>query len=257
MAVLTIFAEGRYQAIKAAARARQRWPARWLTDLNSAYSALLHHPLATDTQVLWHHDFLIWLGARNRASRFLSAGLRRFPDSAVLHDRLRARTLEDKGVAALEAVYDGMLAEDDPPPNLRWFAGYASLTAADFHRKAGRAEEAHAAYARSIAHFDAAAEGNPASRESADHYAALAMAGRARLFYEQGDDERCLKEIVGSFQRRPGSAGTPDGLGITPASTAQMLIARLTEQERLDLVEKVVAALGELDPELLIPPEDR
>ncbi len=48
MAVVTIFAESRWKAIKAAVRALKDWPPSWLTDLHSAYSLLLRHPLGTD-----------------------------------------------------------------------------------------------------------------------------------------------------------------------------------------------------------------
>lgn len=256
MAVLTIFGEGRFKAIKKAARARERWPHRWLADLDAAYSALLHHPLATDGQVLWYHEFLVWLGVNHRATRVLRSGLSRFPDSASLHQTLRKHVLKDRGVEALEQTYGEMLGQESAPPILSWYAGYASSVAADFHRRLRRTEKAIAAYGRAIEYFDRAIEVSPETRESADHYAALALAGLARLAYEGEDDERALDALVKSFARRPQAAGTKDGMGITPAETAQMLITRLTESGRDDLVEKIVAALETVDPELLVPKEE-
>ena len=80
MAVLNVFAESRWKAIKQAMRAQQRWPGSWLSDVNAAYGALRKHPLGTDEQVKWHFDFLVWLGANDPAARVLSEGLARFPE---------------------------------------------------------------------------------------------------------------------------------------------------------------------------------
>ncbi|MHC4471631.1 MAG: hypothetical protein ACYTDY_18680, partial [Planctomycetota bacterium] len=257
MAVLTIFGEARFKAIKKAARARKPWPPQWLSDLDAAYTALLHHPLANDGQVLWHHEFLVWLGVNDRATRVLRAGLRRFPDSAVLHRQLRAHVLKTRGASGLEPVYESMLREESPARNLEWFAGYASKVAAEFHRRSGRRARALAAYGRSIDHFERAIEANPNAKESADIHVALVFAGRARLAYEDGDDERAVAEVVASFERMPDAAGTEDGLGITPAATAQMLMARLIERKRDDLVARLETALGKLEPDLLVPKEDK
>jgi tetratricopeptide (TPR) repeat protein len=256
MAVLTIFGEGRFMAIKKAAKAGERWPSKWLTDLDAAYSALLNHPLATESQVLWHHDLMLWLGVKERAIRVLRAGLRRFPNSPVIHKSYRAVLLEARGVYALEAAYEAMLREDSPPVNLEWFAGYASKMAAEHIRRWRRPAKALAAYERSIAHFERAVEANPASRRSADIHVALALAAKARLAYEAGDDDRAVSEIVASFERMPDAAGTRDGLGLTPASTAQMLMARLVELKKEDLVAKLETAMGKLDPALLVPKEE-
>ncbi len=82
---------------------------------------------------------------------------------------------------------------------------------------------------------------------------ALALAGRARVAYQLGDDEHALQDILASFERAPASAGTRDGMGITPGETAQILLARLRESKREDLVEVLQKALDALDPELLLP----
>src|SRR5205085_172720 len=65
MAVLTIFAEGRFKAIKKSVKEKTDFPPEWLTDVHSAYSMLLRHPLGTEDQVLWHQDLLDWLGAKD------------------------------------------------------------------------------------------------------------------------------------------------------------------------------------------------
>jgi tetratricopeptide (TPR) repeat protein len=258
MAVLTVFAEGRFQDIKKAVQEKRRWPPRWLTDVNSAYSVLLHHPLSTDAQVVWYYDFLTWLGAKHRASRVLDESLTRFPASWILHDRLRARILEDEGVEGLEARYEAMLKDERMRDvSLEWYAGLASFVAAEFHRRAGDQETALAAYDRSIAHYESAVVADPECRESADFNIALALAGRARLALEREDYERALADILASFDREPEAAGTLDGLNMTPASTAQLLQARFQELGREQDAATVQAALDKLDPEMLVAPFDR
>jgi len=155
-----------------------------------------------------------------------------------------------------EAVYESMLGKEPHHSNLEWFAGYASKVAAEFHKRGGRDESALESYGRAITYFEGAAEANPNAREGADIHIALALAGRARIAYEGGDDEAALEQIVEAFERAPGAAGTKDGLGLTPASTAQMLLARLERGERVDLAEKLRTSLGKLDPELLVPEEE-
>ena len=106
MAALAIFAQAREDTIRRAVRAKEDWPAEWLTDVNAAYSVLARHPLGTDAQIVAHHDFLRRLGAGGQAARVLDEGLARFPDSWELHARLRGRILWEKGVGGLEAVGD-------------------------------------------------------------------------------------------------------------------------------------------------------
>jgi tetratricopeptide (TPR) repeat protein len=253
MAVLTVFAEGRYKAIKQAAKEGRRWPAKWLADVDAAYTALLGHPLATDSQVDWHYDFLLWLGAQDRAMRFLTAALDRFPESSILHARLRDNLLANRGAAALEAAYGKMLAAKGSSGSLEWFAGYAALLCAEYERRGGRRTEAVAAYGLAIERFTRSAEALPEFKDGADHYAALALAGRARLAMEDGDFENAVKGIVAAFELRPASAATKDGLSLSPAATARTLLARLTEQNLTDPAATLKAAMDKLDPALLIP----
>ncbi|MHC4815547.1 MAG: hypothetical protein ACYTFN_20925, partial [Planctomycetota bacterium] len=254
MAVLGIFAELRIEAIWDALRNKKEWPGQWLTDVHAAYAVLARHPLGTDAQVVAHYDFLKRLGANDRALKVLEAGLVRFPDSGSLHDRLRGRILEKKGAAGLEAAYEARLKKKDAPKNLDWFAGYASIVAAEFHRRAGFRKEALAAYGRAITHFDHAIEKNPDTRATADHFAALALAGRARLAYERRDHERAATEILAAFARRPEAAGTVDGLNITPLQTARMLLARFKRLDRDKLAARIDTAIGKLPAIAFEPP---
>lgn len=254
MAVLGIFAEARVHQIWQAVRAKKEWPGQWLTDVHAAYAVLARHPLGTDSQVVAHHDFLQRLGAKKRAATALEAGLVRFPDSWVLHDRLRGQILAEKGVDGLEPAYQAWLEKQDAPKHLEWFAGFASIVAAEFHRRAGKKEEALAAYDRAIAHFDRCAKQHPETQATSDHYAAIALAGRARLAYERRDQEEAVKAILASFARCPDAAGSLDGLSITPVQTAQMLRARLRRLDLDELKAKLDAALDKLPPKAFVEP---
>ena len=141
--------------------------------------------------------------------------------------------------------------EEGAPRNLEWFAGYASLLAAEFDRRSGDATSALAAYDRAIAHFERSIEANADVRETADHYVALAIAGQARLALEAEADERAVSLVIKSFERAPESAATLDGLNISAVDTAKMLLARLQDLKKEQLAAQIETALGKLDPKLL------
>ena len=251
MAVLALFAHARQQAILAAAAKKESWPKEWLADVNAAYTVLAQHPLGADYQVAAHHDFLKALGARARAAQVLAAGLERFPESWLLHERLRMQTLEERGIEGLEAVYEARLASAPRAPGGRWFAGYAALVTAEYYRRAGNPAAAVAAYERAIAHYEQSIAENPESKASSDHYAALALAGRARLAFERGDHERATADLVAAFERKPEAAATLDGLNLSAVDTAKMLLARLRERGEVELAARVQTALQALDPVML------
>ncbi|MCC7137230.1 MAG: hypothetical protein IT460_02230 [Planctomycetes bacterium] len=253
MAVLTIFAEARWKAITQAVKAKKEWPPEWLADVHAAYTVLLAHPLGTDTQVVWYHDFLVWLGADARATRLLEQALDRFRASAPLHERYRGRLLTDRGPDAVESAYDARTRAKEAVPADLWFAGLASNAVAEHDRRVGKPDAAVAAYGRAAARLEAAAAAVPAWKGAVDAALALVDAGRARLAFQRGDDAAALEAVLASFRRSPASAGTRDGLGITPGETAQVLLARLRAADRKDDVKRLEEALTALDPELLKP----
>ena len=253
MALITVFAESRFKSIKGAVQERQKWPSEWLTDLDAAYSVLLQHPLGTDGQVAWHYDFLLWLRAHRRASRVLDKGLARFPNSSVLHNRFRDSVLAREGVDGLEAAYAKLLEGADRARDVEWFAGYATMVAADYHRRGGRAQQAFEAYGRAVPLFEGAVERNPASADSAHRYVAFALAGRARMAYQVGDVDAALRDVLASFARDTDAAGARDGVGVTPVETAQIVLAKLRVDGRTDEAATLEKALSELPPEYLLP----
>jgi hypothetical protein len=251
VAVLALFAQARQRAIAAAYRERKSWPSEWMADVHAAYAVLARHPLGTDVNVADGHDFLRWLGATGRANQALEDGLARFPASWILHERLRARLLWEKGPEGLEADYAERLARPDAAGELAWFAGYASLVAAEHHRRAGAREQALAAYDRGIARFEHDVTANPEHRTSVDHYVALARAGRAHVELEQRDLEAATRDILAALETSPEAAAALDGLGITPVETARMLQTELVQAERKDLAQAIQAGLDAIDPRFL------
>jgi len=257
ISVLAIFAESRRFDILTAIRDKREWPSKWLADVNAAYSVLVNHPLGTDAQVANHFDLLQWLGARGQAANALDVGLRRFPDSWILHSRLRARVLYKHGVdelAGLEATYESMLRAPDAHPNLEWYAGYASLIAAEQHRRNGSADLAGGAYQRAIAHYEAALVNNPTGAETCDHYIALSLAGQGRLAFERADYDAAAELFLASFARCESAAASLDGLGMSPVSSTLLLIDRYKELGQVEPAQRLRAALDQLDPDMLRPP---
>ena len=253
MAVVTIFAESRFKAIKAAVKEKKNWPTTWLADVHAAYSLLRRHPLGTDGQVLWHFDLMTWIGADRRATRVLTEGISRFRDSPRLHQALRDHLLKKRGAAGLESTYEQLLKKHEDPMRLTAFAGVASFAAAESFRRTRHYDEALVAYERSIRYYEKAVEAYEGHRAGADRTIAMAWAGRARVLYQLGKDESATEEILASFKRSPDSAGTRDGIGISPGETAQMLLARLIEKKREDLARPLALALAGIAPELLAP----
>lgn len=252
MEVLALFAEARQEAIVGAVRAHADWPPQWTADVHAAYAVLGRHPFGRDVHIAHHYDFLQFFGAAD-TDAVLDRGLERFPASPALHQRLRARLLERKGPDGLEADYERRLAADGAPATLPWFAGYASLVAAEAHRRGGERQAAVAAYWRGMSHFGAYRQA--VGREDGAHYEAMAMAGIGRLQLEAGALPQCLESLQRAFTLAPLAAAAVDGLGVTAVQTADMLRARATESGADELVTALDAALAQLPAAALEPPE--
>jgi hypothetical protein len=251
MVVIALFGEMRQKAIVKAIEDKKDWPKQWLTDVHAAYEVLAKHPQGDHSHVAVHYDFLKWLGASGQAARVLDAGIARFPDSDWLHGRLRQRLINEKGPSGLEGDYERRLAEKDAPRVLEWYAGLASIRAAEYDRRMRHSDDAIARYERGIAHFEKYAAAVPEERMRADHAVAQARAALARLAFERKDWAKAVDELVAAFTRRPEATATPDGFNISAADTARALSSRLKEEKLADLSAKLDAALGRLDPELL------
>ncbi len=252
MELLALFAEARQEAIVAAARKKEDWPGQWMTDVHATYTVLGKHPLGTDRHVADHYDFLAFFGAPD-TDAVLDRGLARFPVSALLHERLRARILKNSPAAALEQEYARRLAAPDCPPAMQWFAGYAALVAAEQHRRRSDAEAAIASYRRGIDHYTKYREATGLG--DGEHFLAMAHGGIARVVLTRGDLDACFAELQKMFAIAPAAAAAVDGLSVTGMQTAEMLRGRALDAQRTDLLESLAAALKALPPEAFELPD--
>ncbi|MFT6079669.1 MAG: hypothetical protein ACI8UD_002117 [Planctomycetota bacterium] len=250
--LLTLFAHGRQFAIQKAVREQQKWPSEWMTDVHTAYSLLLKHPLGTDANVADHYDFLNFFRSPD-TEVVLEQGIKRFPASAALHQRLRAQLLRTGGIKLLEATYMRMLTAPDAPSTTPWFAGYASLVAAEQHRRRQKPDNAVTSYRKALAHF--ATYKAKTQSEDAAHYEAMAHGGLARLALQKGDLDLTFSELQRVFAICPTAAAATDGLSITAMQTAEMLRGRAIDEQDQDLIDRLAEALKKLPPEAFVLPE--
>jgi tetratricopeptide (TPR) repeat protein len=127
------------------------------------------------------------------------------------------------------------------------------VDAAEQYRRQSDFAKALAAYEVAIARFERGAAADPGN---ADAQVALALAGRARVAMQLGEHAQAVEWILASFERSPATAGTRDGMGITPGDTATMLVNELKTAKKDDLAAKVEAAAKDIDPELLRTPDE-
>jgi hypothetical protein len=102
-------------------------------------------------------------------------------------------------------------------------------------------DEALAAYQRALAHYERCIAAKPETRPTSDHYAALALAGRARVFYERHEEEQAVGELLASLRAQAGGRGQPRRAQPLAADTSRTLRARLVSLRRDDLVARLDA----------------
>src|SRR5262245_61862175 len=244
---LRIVGRASTKTILDAIEAQRDWPAALLTDGHAAFTVLELHPAATADDAATHCDLLLAVGANDVAGQVLDAAIRRFPDSEALHTRFRAQVLRDAGIEGLESAY-AALVKSSPAPAFEWFAGYASLVAAGQGKRAAMDEAALASYGRAVERFDKSAAANADYRETASHYVALALAGRARIELEMGNVEAAAADLGAAIARKPEIVDVEDGLQRAPRSTLGFLRARLASKP--ELRARFEEALAKVAPDL-------
>jgi len=148
-------------------------------------------------------------------------------------------------------------AGENPSAASQWFAGYASLVAAEHHRRRTELDEAMASYERGLGYYRSYLESAPDRADDGNHYLSLAHAGRARVALERGDLAPATEELLEGLALRPGSAGSLDGLGFSPAMTAKMLHQALIEAGETQRLLRLQAVIDRLDPSHFPPPLPR
>ncbi len=159
------------------------------------------------------------------------------------------------GIPLAGALVLALMGERDEAAAVNIAASFATFVAAEYAKRAGDDVGAEAAYGRTIARYERAIEANPACRDGADHYIALALAARAWIEHERGSGEKAVADLLASFARRAASAANLDGLNRSPVSIARIVLAKLLETKQDELAQRLDAALKALDPKLLAPPE--
>jgi len=249
--LLELFAHGRQAAIQDAVRQQEDWPGEWTSDVHTAYTLLLRHPLGTPQHAADHYDFLEFFRSPD-AEVVLQQGVERFPAAPALHQRLRGLWLRQGGVLRMEREYAKLLAQDGAPAVMPWFAGYASLVAAEQHRRRSRPGAAGESYNQALRRFTSYRE--QTGGEDGRHYEAMAHGGLARLALQAGDLDLTFSELQQVFRLAPLAAAAVDGLSITAMQTAEALRGQALRDDP-DLVERLDEVLSDLPDGAFLLPE--
>lgn len=182
-------------------------------------------------------------GLRQFAERHLAATVARFPASATAHERWRSRLMIDLGAEGLRRRYAAFVAAAQDGPVAEWFAGYAAIVAAERHVDDERRAPAIAAYGEAIERFAKSAAGNAEYADSANHFAVLALAGRAAERHGAGDDDGAVADLLAAAALRPASLDESDGLKRKPRATADRIARGLRAAGKTELAAQLAPLL--------------
>ena len=184
-------------------------------------------------------------GLRAEARSRLEDTITRFPASLKVHDRWRNRMLVDLGAELMRHRYAKHVTESRDRATAQWYAGYASLIAAERHTLDNRPVEAENAYSDSIERFLESASSNENYADTAHHYAVLALAGRAQIRLQKNNLTAAAKDILRSVELREASLDEDDGLKRKPRSIGSRVQAALAAAGKSELSAQVANALGQ------------
>ena len=234
---LRVFAQARTRSLYDAMRAGEEWPPSWIPDLVAAHAVLAAHPAATAQDAVARLELLGAIEAHGPQAGAAREALARFPSAGDLHAYMRGQVLRDRGADALEAAYRELSAPPGEAAALEWYAGLATLFAAERHVQNRDFDAALGAYARSVALFRSSFAMEPGYAASAQHYVCLALAGRARLLADEGRLDEARAALEEGLAARPESATAEDGLGNTALQIARYLHSLLRKANRRDDAE--------------------
>lgn len=182
---------------------------------------------------------LEYAGLRGAARDFLDAAVQRFGSSATVHERWRARVMADHGAETMRRAAAELAAPAADRATGAWFAGYAALVAAEQHVRDERRALAVTAYTDSIERLASSVERNAAYADSANHFAALALSGRAHLHHAAGDGKAAVADLLRGNELRAATADSKDGLGRTPRGIATRIKQALEADGRDELAAQL------------------
>ena len=242
--VLNIVADVSLRRVYAAMEADEALPATALADAIAAHAVLLRHPLGTEAQAVRGFQMLraLQLDAPLRAS--VTRALERWSTSAAMHEWYRWVVLRDLGPDGMLTAYDERrLAGLDAAQRLS-FSGLAKLQAAERLVDERRGAEALDAYRASISELEDAIDADSSVGDFARWYQTHARAARSRVFLAEGRLDEALAEILLGFAAEGPALDAPDGRGISPRDTLELVrdalidAGRASDAEALDRFER-------------------
>jgi len=178
-------------------------------------------------------------GANGRpvaAARCAAAGLERFPEAdplrALLQQRLAARPI------LLWNYYADLATRHPDSGACVWYAGYAAVQAAEWHRREERAMESEAAYRAAAERFQRAMELVPRFKSSSELYLAYCALGRGFAHLIDDDRDAAAADVLDAARWRPFVGNKPDMMvSFRPFATA---LRDGLGRETVDLVDGVL-----------------
>ncbi|MBL8732006.1 MAG: hypothetical protein JNN13_06525 [Planctomycetes bacterium] len=223
------------------ARVQQDAEANLIAELrrtDAAFELLAAHGGAAEATALAGIGLYEYAGLRREARLRLDDLLGRFPASAAVHERWRNRRLIDFGAARMRQAYDDWADHAADPGTAMWFAGYGALVAAEQHVKDDHHPAAIVAYGDAVERFAKSAASNADFADSANHFAVLALAGRATL-RPASDAAAAVDDLLRAAALRPESLDDSDGLQQKPRAIADRLARALTAAGNTELAAKL------------------
>jgi hypothetical protein len=182
---------------------------------------------------------LEFCGLRQPARLATERLLAQFPASTAAHERWRNRLRIDLGAEATMAAYERHVAAAADRPTAEWFAGLAAFLVAEQYEREQRGDDAAAARASTIAHFERSATANPDYADSANHYLVLALAGGVERKFAANDLAGAVDDLVKAHALRPASLDETDGLQQKPRAIGQRLRRALLARGETELANRL------------------
>jgi hypothetical protein len=214
-----------------------------VTTAATAFAIAAQRVDAAAPDLLADAQLLAFAGARQQGAAVLLDAAARFPAARDVHQALRERLVADRGGEGLRRVYAHWVDGVADQATAQWFAGYAAIVAAELHVKDGRPMLARAAYDDCIARFATSAAANADYADSANHFAVLALVGRALLRHNAGDAGGVLADVQAAVALRRASLGEVDGLGRRGLAVFERIGKELRDRGKTDVADAIAAAL--------------
>ena len=236
--VLDVMADLSLREVYAAMSEGGALPAEALADTIAAHRVLQEHPLGTENQALRGFRMLGSLDLRAPQRRAIERGVRRWPNSGVMHEWLRWAVLRDDGPDGLLAVYDALELPGLSPAQRDAFAGLAALQAAQRREDERLPRRALDDYRAAVGLLEDAIGQDASVRDFARWYQVQARAARARIYLDLDRLDESLAELLLAFAIGGPAIDREDARGVSPRETLERVRDALLDAGReLDALE--------------------